>query len=944
MEQTDIVVDADTYENLLRCYAKNGDLDSITSTLHECTDKDVTLEDHHILNIIFDLSVNGHGQYIDHLIIHLKRTIGYHDDAVNTILSLISQDRVDDAYKLLNTLPRTQDHDGKPFEIGNFFIKQMVKSHKTSEEVINICEKMRNDKFNSRPLLTALEHSLVSGSIAMSIDILKELQLQSIDIRQQYFWPLLCLEAQKGDEYLINVVKLLLRDLQLQLSYETILNFIVPKLKTTDLIEDLCKTGLTIQEVVPAVVVNSMRNGSHENAYEIASQYMIHYDPDLFRNILIVLINRNSTYYYAKMVRLIIDSLKWRENDEDNKTHAQEVLASFINDLFLYVVQINKISLALKILLEEGLTITTEQKDKIRKTHYKRMSREVHHPLELLVANSLEAKINDEFVKVSVSDIQQVEKFIEQKEAKGENTEKLRSSLIASSLRANDLEKCEEIVEKLKSECFDIPAGTYVKIMDLCVEQNQIDKALEYYQNIRGRSTRNISKKKVVNLALGLVENGRLDEAEKVLTENAKKNSTEVTGRSHKILDHLAQNDSYDNVNRFLNILTDNHYILNMSKGILNPLVKVFLNKNDLLGATEKFIELANKYRCTAAQSELMVRLLNYNDLYNFQRVLKAMRHVHGSKNVDTNLIFIYVECGLYDDARKIIENHKFEYKATFSNKNCDLYLELGQSHVLEAMLDVTENSTEFDRNMIFEKLLDYYWKNDSLDGIMALWKRIEKESFKPSDEFLTKLGSYLRRKKMVVPFEIPKNANIEIDSDREESSSTKDKFEYFPKLSFNKTAATSEALKSEDISCVIEAWNKLDPTDVLNQTDFKLLLKKLATNGRFDVLMSVIRRITEEKVRLDFKTCNLVLEKAASAGYVEIFEEFSNFFTTTVKPGIFENIRCEAYVAANQSERYLDKIIENTRYVERVSNAAIGSNSAIKILSACPELVEKCK
>lgn len=949
MEKTDIGVDAGTYEALLKCYAKKGDIDSINNTLHESEDKDVTIGDHHLLNIIYELSVNGHGQYIDNLIIHLKRTMGYHEDAINTMLRLISQNQVNDAYKLLHTIPRSQDTDEKPLEIGNFFIKQMVYKNNTSKDIIKICRQLQNDKLNSRAIFVALQQSLKNGSVAMALDILKEFQTQEIEIREQYFWPLMCSEARKGNEYLINIVKQIITNFQVQLSYETIQHFIVSKYETSDphgLVKDLCKVGLSMQDVVTSVVINNLTKGACENAYEIASQHMLYYEPELFRKVLIELVNRNNINYYVKMVRLITDSLKCAQNKKDCiKTDPQQILAIFVDDLFSHVSKISNISLTFKILNKEGLTITTEQKDHIKNVHFKRISPDMYASLEALTKGNSETSLQDQFVQLPASDIRQLEQVIEQKETKGEYTEKLKSSLFVASLQANDLTKCEEIIEKLKSEGFYISIGMYVKLMDLCVAQNQIEKALNIYQNIREQHNKTVSKKKAVNLALGLVENGRLDEAEKILIENASEKNVNVTGRCHRLLAHLAKHDTYDNVNRFLGILMDNGFIQNVERNILNPLVTVFLNRNDLTGATNKLVELAKKYHCTPAQTELMVKLIQNNDFNNFHRVVKVSRKVHGNKNTDLTLLFIYAECDRINEARAMVESNKFDYKPEVLKKLSDTYVASEQPHVLEKLLDATANSIDLDRNIFFEKLLDYYWKKDLLENAMALWHRIEKESFTPTDEFLVKLGLYLQRKKVLVPFEIPKYVKLEVDDNQTERNTIKDNFVYYPKLRSNKPSLVSEVLESDDVPQTIEAWKKLYTNNVyLNEADYKSLLEKLAIKGQFNVSMSLIQEIIDNKIEIPFQTWKRLLKNAANAGYVAVFEEFSYYFTKSMNPGLFENLRCEAYVAAGKSDEYLDKIIQSTKHLVEVTNVLLASNSAVNILSASPELTEKCK
>jgi len=156
-------------------------------------------------------------------------------------------------------------------------------------------------------------------------------------------------------------------------------------------------------------------------------------------------------------------------------------------------------------------------------------------------------------------------------------------------------------------------------------------------------------------------------------------------------------------------------------------------------------------------QNEVLMKLINENDTTNLERVLNTSREISGYNNTDLSLMLAYCGCNRLDEARAIAENRRLHDNPQKILSVCETCAKLGQPQRLERLLDATEYSNAINRTVIFEHLLDFYWKNDSLDDILALWRRIEKESFVVNEQFLTKLGTYLQRKRILVPFNIPK-------------------------------------------------------------------------------------------------------------------------------------------------------------------------------------------
>lgn len=145
MKQAGLEPSAETYTTLLCCYGRHGDIDSINSTLAECEQKEILLLDKDILDVIYHLTINGHGDKIDGLLKKFHLSTGFNQDCVNTILRLTNKGFEDVCLKLLRIMPRGTRPDGQPVDVGIFFIRQLVKANRPVEKILSICKTLQDE-------------------------------------------------------------------------------------------------------------------------------------------------------------------------------------------------------------------------------------------------------------------------------------------------------------------------------------------------------------------------------------------------------------------------------------------------------------------------------------------------------------------------------------------------------------------------------------------------------------------------------------------------------------------------------------------------------------------------------------------------------------------------------------------------------------------------------
>lgn len=145
MTQAGLEPTADTYSTLLSCYARHGNLDAIRSTFEECDRKDIVLLDRDILELVYQLTINGHGDKIDSILTRLHISQNFNHECVNVILRLINRGHEDVGLRLLRMMPRGTRPSGDLIDVGSFFIRQLVKAQRPMENVLNICRMLSDE-------------------------------------------------------------------------------------------------------------------------------------------------------------------------------------------------------------------------------------------------------------------------------------------------------------------------------------------------------------------------------------------------------------------------------------------------------------------------------------------------------------------------------------------------------------------------------------------------------------------------------------------------------------------------------------------------------------------------------------------------------------------------------------------------------------------------------
>lgn len=802
MSQAGLEPSADTYTTLLCGFARKGDIDSINKHIEICEGKDIHLVDKDFLEVVYALAINGHEDKIHSIIEKIQRTPGFNQDAVNVILRLINKDKINSAMAILKTMPRNKREDGEYTDAGSFLLKQLVKSNKPIEEVLAVCQQLYDLQLHTKPVTVALEETLIQGNSAMALNLLRDMKKNGVEIRQHYFWPMFV--SAKSENEAFDIMKTMSSEFQIDVTGQTIRDYVIPKLKTEDYEKILIKirnAGVSAATACTCVAFTAIKNNDLAAAAQIMSAFNAYLSPGLFRKpLLFALLSTQDYENYGKIIRSIHEGVpRIQKMNVSNQLNAEElneeveedvegvlsepaesgegrieklqpeIMGTFVMDALINT-RNNKLEVVEKILenlVIQGLSISNKKAEQIQNYIGEKMTTELSTLLGKLTAGDLEPiPFERHHFKGSTGNgpmqTEALERLITRIDEKGGNSKGMKKQLLIQAIRSKDLAKTEQLIEKLKAEGYIIGLGIYALLFELYTINNKIEEAKNVYDQIKKEDPAfSFDDLKTVRFVLALVENDRLVEGLKFLETNKRENVSETSGYSYnaicwRILNFLAEKGDVAILNTMFDALVSNNFIT-PNNILLGPLIKVHVLKNEIKEALDKFEEICIKHRATPWKNELACKLIEIEDAESLQRITDLSTDIHGEVNSLYDLVFSFIECGRIRQARKILETPGLRTKSyNRISFICERFAEAGKPNILEGLVEATKDLNHIDRSEIYSSLLQTYIKDKETDKCLEMWTKMQEEDINPTDSFLTKLANYLESQGVDVPFQKP--------------------------------------------------------------------------------------------------------------------------------------------------------------------------------------------
>ncbi|EDV30832.1 uncharacterized protein Dana_GF14846 [Drosophila ananassae] len=995
MKQAGLEPSADTYTTLLCAFARHGDLAAIKETLAECDQKEIILLDKDLLDIIYTLTIHGNGESVDELLTKLRISPGFNQDAVNVILRLVNKGQEDVGLKLLRVMPRSNRVNGEPIDVGAFFIRQMVKANRPVEKILSICKALQAEGLNPKALTIATEAGLTNGAINNALPLLQEMKSAGLPIRQHYFWPLIC---SVESNQVLDIVRRMQQEFSVFPNSETIREYVIPNLKEKNwerVVTALRDAGVPNSTAVTSAVYAALATHNISEAAKIMEQNRAYYLPFLFRQPLILALSHTNDYSsFIRCVRQIHEGLQLRQGKEEEAEAEQgaeavaavsekatpDVVGSIVQEAATYfrrerVATLEKI---LKGLVKQGLSISSQKATLVSEQLGGELTPRVSELLGKLSSGELVPVPLPNSGKRSLDSlsIDELERFIANVEAKGDNANNIKRQLLNACFRSQNIEKTLQVIGKLESEKFQIPVGIYAQLIDLYTHHKRSSEALETYGQLKAKDAGfKLDNLKAIRLADLLLQEERDDAALKVLEDNKKdapvsesEGSFNYVTTAWRTLNSLAEAGQAERLTKVFDALVAANYIV-PTNVLLGPLIKVHLVKDDVQKAIQTFEEICQKHKSTPWKNELACRLIQKEDAANLQKLTDLSTAIHGEVNSLYDLVFSFVECGRVRQARKILETPGLRTRPQRINSACDRYKNEGLLQPLEGLIEATKDLGHIDRNKIYYTLLLSYDKADEAEKALGLWTKMQEEAVTPNDAFLLKLAELLRRKNIDVPFVVPETqresrtkkakAKEQTKSEPAKAETVKDK--EAPKEKPQKkaepapaptpkpvshTSGFRKAILANDPDAAIAHKQSFQGGEKVGVLDTSRLIELLVRADRLSEATKYVEELLSEKLHPQPKIFKFYLNKIAAAGDLETLKKIGQQLTEEQKRLVsFDNRFCHANIVAGKAEQFLKQLstdIEAAKTPEEAAKQAekFPRGGAVGILDKHPELV----
>ncbi|KAH8391791.1 hypothetical protein KR215_003667 [Drosophila sulfurigaster] len=980
MKQAGLEPSADTYTTLLCAFARHGDIDALNSTLAECEPKEIILLDKDLLDIVYTLTINGHGQHVDCLLAKLRISPGFNQDAVNIILRLVNKGHEDVALKLLRLMPRGVRVNGEPVDVGAFYIRQLVKANRPVESILNICRTLQAEGLNPKALTIATEAGLTHGAMNNALPLLQEMKNLGLPIRQHYFWPLFC---SVNSNQVLDIVRRMQQEFAVNPNSETIRDYVIPNLKEKNwerVVTVLRDAGVPNSTAVTSAVYAALTTHQIADAAKIMEKNRAYYVPILFRQPLILALSNTNDYAaFVRCIRQIHEGLQLRAGREATEEPEQansdveapateravpDVVGGIVHEAAIYFrrERVAMLEKTLKGLVNQGLSISSHKATALSELLGAEMTPTISELLGKLSSGELEPVPLPSQGKrpLDTLSIDELERFIKNVEAKGENANNIKRQLISACFRSHNLEKTLEVIERLDQEKFQIPIGVYAQLVDLYTHHKRSSDALAQCSKLRQADANfKLDNLKTVRLAELLLQEERVEETLELLKSNAKESvhnesdggSFNYVSTAWRILNSIAESGNADKLKRVFDALVESNYVV-PTNVLLGPLIKVHMVKDDVPSAINAFEQICQLYKATPWKNELACRLIQKEDAANLQRLTDLSTSIHGEVNSLYDLVFSFVECGRVRQARKILETPGLRTRPQRINSACDRYKNEGMLQPLEGLIEATKDLGHIDRNKIYYTLLLSYDKADEAEKALGLWTKMQEEAVAPTDAFLLRLAELLERKNIEVPFVVPESAAPKTKRSKpaaaaaaKEETKTVEKVVQAPKAPSN-SASFRRAIQANDVDAAIACRDRIISGEKIGVLDISRLIELLVRSDRLAEATKYVDELLADKQHPQPKIFKYYLNKVAAAGDLATLERIGQQLNDEQKRLIsFDNRYCHAYIVAGKVEEFLKQLTTNIEAAKTPEEAAklaekFPRGGAVGILDKHPELV----
>nr|CAI5838259.1 unnamed protein product [Callosobruchus analis] len=276
--------------------------------------------------------------------------------------------------------------------------------------------------------------------------------------------------------------------------------------------------------------------------------------------------------------------------------------------------------------------------------------------------------------------------LVELKE-KGLETRGVLSRLIKLHSTNGDIQRVKELQQEFEASGYKESLGTKSLLMHNYVLTGNVDEAVKLFQQIKDSDPKfNMDDFKIIDLATLLVKNDRFKDALNIMKTEIKRPSRKTSDRN--LLELLESITDPNQQNQMFECIMKVGYAPNNI--ILGPLVRIHIKNGDIRNAVKTYVLLAEKYKRTPLQFELIKELVMLKDEQLLQQTLTCTEKIHGASSTQANLIAALVEQKQIKPLERLLISNRLNLAARLQNR-CDRWVKEKKVDALELLANYCE-------------------------------------------------------------------------------------------------------------------------------------------------------------------------------------------------------------------------------------------------------------
>ncbi|KAK6181131.1 hypothetical protein SNE40_009060 [Patella caerulea] len=415
--------------------------------------------------------------------------------------------------------------------------------------------------------------------------------------------------------------------------------------------------------------------------------------------------------------------------------------------------------------------------------------------------------------------------------------QRISKMVVADGLRDKSSPNSEDGEEMLRKMC------------DMALKSNDLDKALEYYNQLEDKYPEYaFYYLTALNMAALYIGNGRAQEAIDLLKNYASRHSSYLKQRGFdttnnnlayrcRFIKNEASRKCPESVDEILKTLTSCGFINENRLYDAHKYDMVDLDTQSDEGVFELLEEMITKYSNNFDIHHFIARFVKSEQPDQLQRVIDMAIPVFTEDAILSNLVVNFMIHGHPKKALKIFESSNRQ----LAPQVCDLFIFYDKLNVLEQFAELTKDSDKKQRDEILFGLIRGHAKVKSVKKALDVLVQYEEENTVPKDKTLRYLAKVCETAGIDVPFEVPaivntpENVNVRNETRADNRRKVTQIDLKFPEL--------LELFKDGDVEKIMEAKAKLDAEQHENAAVFlPEVLKVIGKNDKAHKILTYLR------------------------------------------------------------------------------------------------------